>query len=100
MVAEKNYYTKTILPVAEFYRGAGDSVDVETFGVLATLCTAASVPDDVVYVMTKVVFDNFEYFKRQHPAFSRLTREGMLEGLSAPLHPGAVTYYREAGLIK
>jgi hypothetical protein len=44
------------------------------------------------------VFDNFESFKKLHPAYAVLTKEGMLEGLSAPIHPGAMKYYKEAGL--
>jgi hypothetical protein len=100
LIADRKYYTKTTIPVAEFYRDAQDAVNVEIFGVLATLCTSAHVPDYVVYVITKELFDNFDYFKRQHPAYADLTEEGMLEGLSAPLHPGALKYYKEAGLMQ
>jgi TRAP-type uncharacterized transport system substrate-binding protein len=56
------------------------------------------VPDDVVYAIAKEVFENFDEFKKLHPAFAVLTKQGMLEGLSAPLHPGAMKYYQEAGL--
>ena len=100
LVAGKDYYTKTRLPAERFYRGAEEAADVDTFGVVATLCTSAVVPDHVVYVITKEVFDNFDYFKKQLPAFGDLTKEGMLQGLSATLHPGALKYYREAGLVK
>jgi len=99
LIEERKYYTKTILPVAEFYRGAVDPVNVETFGVMATLCTSLLVPEYVVYVITKEVFENFDHFKKQHPAYAALTKEGMLEGLSAPLHPGAMKYFKEAGLM-
>ena len=54
--------------------------------------------EDVVYAVTKEVFDNFDSFKKLHPAYAVLTKEGMLEGLSAQLHPGALKYYKEAGL--
>ena len=74
--------------------------DVETFGVVATLCTSTRVPDEVVYTLTKIVFENLDEFQRQHPALADLTKEGMLKGLTAPLHPGALKYYREAGLMK
>ena len=100
LIAGTNYYAKTVLPVGEFYRGAENTGDVETFGVMATLCTSARVPDHVVYVITKELFDNFDRFRRQHPAHAGLTREGMLEGLSAPLHPGAVRYFKETGLLQ
>jgi len=74
--------------------------DVTTFGVRATFVTSADVPDDVVYELTRAVFQNLDTFKNLHPAFSVLTAEGMIkDGLSAPLHPGAERYYREVGLI-
>jgi TRAP-type uncharacterized transport system substrate-binding protein len=52
----------------------------------------------VVYAITKEVFENLDEFKALHPAFSVLTKESMLTGLSAPIHPGALKYYKEAGL--
>jgi TRAP transporter TAXI family solute receptor len=60
--------------------------------------TSAKVPDNVVYAIVKEVFDNFEKFKKLHPAYAGLTKQNMLEGLSAPLHPGALKYYKEVGL--
>lgn len=93
------YYAKSVIPIA-MYPGAQNDADVPTFGVKATLVTSAKVPDDVVYAITKEVFDNFEEFKKLHPAYSTLTKEAMLDGLSAPLHPGAMKYYKEAGLMK
>ncbi len=99
LIAEKPYYAKSVVPV-KLYPDAANTEDVQTFGVKATFCTSAAVPDDVVYAITKEVFDNFEEFKKLHPAYEVLTREGMLEGLSAPIHPGAMKYYKEAGLIK
>jgi TRAP transporter TAXI family solute receptor len=100
MVADQIYYTKTTVPVAQFYPGAENPADVKTFGVIATLCTSSNVPDYVVYTITKEVFDNFAEFKRQHPALGELTKQDMLKGLSAPLHPGAMKYFREVGLLR
>jgi TRAP transporter TAXI family solute receptor len=93
------YYAKATIP-ASLYPGAMNEADVQTFGVKATLVTSAKVSDDVVYAITKEVFDNFEDFKKLHPAYATLTKENMLEGLSAPIHPGAMKYYKEAGLMK
>jgi TRAP transporter TAXI family solute receptor len=98
LIADRVYYTKTMLPVATFYPGAETPVDLETLGVIATLCTSARVPDFAVYVIAKEVFDNFDHFRRRHPAFATLTKKGMLEGLSAPFHPGATKYFKEVGL--
>jgi TRAP transporter TAXI family solute receptor len=98
LLAQYPYYTKSTIPIAQ-YPGAQNETDTETFGVKATLVTSANVPDDVVYAITKEVFDNLEDFKKLHPAYSQLTRESLLEGLSAPIHPGAMKYYQEAGLM-
>ena len=100
LIAGRNYYTKTIIPVSKFYPTSGSIGDVDTFGVMATLCTSARVPDHVVYAITKELFDNFDHFKGKHPAYAGLTKAGMLEGLTAPLHPGAMMYFREAGLLQ
>lgn len=91
------YYAKAIIPIA-LYPGAENKSDIETFGVKATFITSAKVPDHVVYAITKEVFENFDEFKKLHPAYQVLTKENMLEGLSAPIHPGAMKYYKEVGL--
>jgi TRAP transporter TAXI family solute receptor len=100
MVADKIYYTQTTVPVPQFYPGAENPVPVKTFGVIATLCTSSKIPDNVVYPITKEVFDNFAEFKRQHPALGDLAKEDMLKGLTAPLHPGAIKYFKEVGLLR
>ncbi|XDA98162.1 TAXI family TRAP transporter solute-binding subunit [Sulfitobacter sp. LCG007] len=95
LVEENPYYAKAVIPGGMY---AGNDEDVETFGVKATFVTSADVPDDVVYEVVKAVFDNFDRFKKLHPAFADLKEEEMItEGLSAPLHPGAEKYYKERG---
>ena len=97
LVQDNPYYAKAVIPGGMY---AGSDEDVETFGVKATFVSSADVPDDVVYQVTKGVFENFEDFKSLHPAFSTLEKEGMVtEALSAPLHPGAEKYYQEAGMM-
>lgn len=93
------YYAPATIPV-EFYPGAENTEDVSTFGVKATFCTSSDVPEDIVYAIVKEVFESFEEFKKLHPAYTVLTKEGMLQGLSAPMHPGAVKYFKEVGLLK
>lgn len=97
-IADKPYYAPAKIAVTKFYPSATNNSDVDTFGVKATFVTSAKVPDKVVYAVVKEVFDNFEDFKKLHPAYAVLTKENMLEGLSAPIHPGAMKYYKEAGL--
>ncbi len=91
------YYAKSVIPI-KLYSGAKNKADIETFGVKATLVTSSKVSDSVVYAITKEVFENFSSFKKLHPAYQVLTKKGMLEGLSAPLHPGALKYFKEVGL--
>ena len=99
LLAKYPYYAATVVPV-QYYEKAKNDADVPTFGVKATFVTSAKVPEEVVYCLVKAVFDNFDEFKTLHPAYALLTKESMLEGLSAPLHPGAEKYFKEVGLIK
>lgn len=99
LIAKYPYYAKSYVPVEGNYPGAANKGNVATFGVKATFVTNANTPDSVVYAITKEVFENFDEFKKLHPAYQVLTKENMLEGLSAPIHPGAMKYYKEAGLM-
>jgi TRAP transporter TAXI family solute receptor len=97
LIAEHDYYRAATIP-GGMYRGTDK--DAKTFGVGATFVTSAKVPENVIYTVVKAVFENFEDFKKLHPAFSVLKKEEMVkDGLSAPLHKGAIKYYKEAGLM-
>lgn len=98
LVADNPFYAKAVVPGGMY---AGSPNDTPTFGVKATFVTSSDVADDVVYEVVKAVFDNFDRFKGLHPAFADLKAEEMIkDGLSAPLHPGAVKYYKEQGWIQ
>jgi TRAP transporter TAXI family solute receptor len=97
LIADYPYYAEATISAGLYPQAQNDS-DVKTFGVKATLVTSAKVADEVVYAIAKEVFDNFEQFKKLHLAFAALTKDSMLEGQSAQIHPGAMKYYREAGL--
>ncbi|MGR5208720.1 MULTISPECIES: TAXI family TRAP transporter solute-binding subunit [Vibrio] len=98
LVSDNSFYRLATVP-GGMYRGSPD--DVQTFGVGATFVSSTAVPDEVVYNVVKAVFENFDSFRRLHPAFANLKKEEMVkDGLSAPLHPGAEKYYKEVGLIK
>ncbi len=98
LVADNPYYRMATVP-GGMYRGSDQ--DVATFGVGTTFVSSTRTPPEVVYQVVKAVFENFETFKKLHPAFGNLKKEEMVTaGLSAPLHEGAVRYYREAGLIE
>jgi TRAP transporter TAXI family solute receptor len=98
LIKENSYYAKATIPGGMY---SSNPNPTDTYGVLATLVTSAKVSDDVVYAVVKATFDNFDEFKKLHPAFANLEPEKMVkDGLSAPLHAGAVKYYKEKGWIK
>lgn len=98
LINDNSYYRSATVPGGMY---TGNPEDTATFGVGATFVSSTKVPDDVIYHVVKAVFENFDSFKKLHPAFANLKKEEMVkDGLSAPLHPGAAKYYREAGLIK
>lgn len=90
-------YSPNVIP-GGMYRG-NDS-NIPSFGPKGTLVSSVDVPDEVVYQLVKAVFENFNTFKKLHPAFARLTPEEMVNtSLIAPLHQGAVKYYKEQGWL-
>ena len=95
LVGDNAYYRTATIP-GGMYRGS--DADVQTFGVGATFVSSTAVPADTVYEVVKAVFENFDTFKKLHPAFANLKPEEMIkDGLSAPLHDGAARYYKEKG---
>lgn len=97
LVQERPYYSYATIP-AGMYRGQDE--DVTVFGVGATFVSSTATSEDTVYHVVKAVFDNFDRFRRLHPAFANLQKEKMItNNLSAPLHDGAAKYYKEAGLM-
>ncbi|MBI2528076.1 MAG: TAXI family TRAP transporter solute-binding subunit [Candidatus Rokubacteria bacterium] len=98
LVKSRPYYAYAVIPGGMY---PNNPQETRTFGVLATFVSSASVPADVIYHVVKAVFDNFDDFKKLHPAFAVLRPEKMIkDGLAAPLHEGALRYYREKGWVK
>ncbi len=97
LIKDKPYYAKAVIP-GGLYPNNPDPTT--TYGVLATVVASTKVPADTVYQVVKAVFENFEEFKKLHPALAHLKPENMVkDGLSAPLHEGAARYYKEKGWI-
>jgi TRAP transporter TAXI family solute receptor len=97
LIADNSYYRSATIP-GGMYSGSPD--DVVTFGVGATFVSSTNTSADTVYQVVKAVFENFDSFRKLHPAFGNLQKEEMIkDGLSAPLHDGAARYYNEAGLM-
>lgn len=96
LVNENPYYAYTQVPGGVY---PGNPDPVITFGVTATVVTSEDVDEETVYQVVKAVFDGIADFRKMHPAFGELDPAKMVtDGLSAPLHEGAVRYYRENGL--
>jgi len=97
LVSENPFYAKATIP-GGMYKGT-DS-DAQTFGVKATFVSSTKSPEATIYVVVAAVFDNFERFKKLHPAFANLQPKEMIkDGNSAPLHDGAAKYFKEKGMM-
>ncbi|MEM1264974.1 MAG: TAXI family TRAP transporter solute-binding subunit [Pseudomonadota bacterium] len=72
--------------------------DTPTYGLANGLVISADVSEDRVYEMTKAIFESLDDLAGVHPAFGRVSKETVLNGFGAPLHPGALRYYREIGV--
>jgi TRAP transporter TAXI family solute receptor len=96
MVKANPYYAFANIPAGVFYKG--QKTDATTFGVMATFVSSSDVDTKTVYELVRAVFENLDSFKKLHPAFKKLDPKQMIRnGLSAPLHDGAVKYYKEKG---
>lgn len=93
-VGDHPYYIMTAIP-GGMYKGVDKAVP--TYAVRATFVTSDKEPEEVVYNVVKIVFENLDRFRTMHPAFVSIQPQEMLKGLSAPLHPGAIRYYKEEG---
>lgn len=92
------YYSKASTLMKNYRDAANTEKEIPTFGVKALFLTSAGMDEAIVYAITKEIFENFDDFKKLHRAYAALTKKGMLEGFTAPIHPGALRYYKEAGL--
>ena len=98
LLDENEYYSKATIP-GGIYKGTDG--DIETYGVYATFISSTRTSEEKIYQITKSVFDNFDRFKKLHPAFGHLQESEMIKNaLSAPLHDGAVKYYKERGWME
>lgn len=97
LIADNPFYARSVIPGGMY---TGTDEDTVTFGVKATFVSSSDVPEEVIYEVVKAVFENFDRFKKLHPAFANLKEEDMIaDGLSAPLHAGAEKYYKEKGWL-
>ncbi len=95
--AQYPFYPKAVIPAGTY---TGTDTDIETFGPRATIVASDKLSDEVAYIIVKSVYDNFDEFKKMHPALENLTPEETLTGNTAPFHPGAIKYFTERGWMK
>jgi len=97
MLSEYREYERTVIPGGTY---SDNPADVRTFGVRAVVVTSRRVSDTMAYEITRAVFDNFDAFRRLHPAFETLSVADMVHASGrAPVHAGAMRYYRERGWL-
>ncbi|MCM1322172.1 MAG: TAXI family TRAP transporter solute-binding subunit [Bacteroides sp.] len=95
-ICEKySFYTKTIIP-GETYKGS-DS-DVPALAIKATLAVSAKLSENVVYQLTKALFENQGELAAVHAKGKELSAEKAITGVSVPFHPGAAKYFAEINL--
>jgi TRAP transporter TAXI family solute receptor len=97
LIKKYPYFAKADVP-GGLYKG--NENPTPTFGVKAVLVTSDDVSSKAVYTVVKAILENFEDFKKLHPAYNNITKESLLDGLSAPLHDGAKKYFQESGILK
>lgn len=98
LVSKREDLVERVIPI-DYYTEIANTAPIHTVGVKAILFCDADTNEEVVYHMVKEVFENFDLFKKQHPAFADLTPEKLTTKLIVPLHPGAERYFKEAGLL-
>ena len=94
-----SYYFETSIPVSQYPLHKNIS-DVKTFGVKSILMTSEKIDERAIYIITKEIFSKIKQFKQFHPAYVNLSARVMVDGLTAPVHPGALKYFREAKLLR
>lgn len=97
LIRAKPYYAYATLPAGSY---PGQTEELSLFGVKALLVASTELTEPTAYTIVQAILANLDRFLSSHPALAGLSREDLLEGLGAPLHPGAARAYREAGLLE
>ena len=92
------YYVASVIPGGMYI---GNSADVPTFGTQTLLVTSTRQSEEMAYAVVKAVIENFDDFRRLHPVLFTLKIDDVVPSSAVtPIHPGAIKYYREVGLIR
>jgi TRAP transporter TAXI family solute receptor len=90
-------FVSTIIPANTY---AGQKEDVPTAAVINYLVTSSAVSDDLAYKMTKYIYESLPELEKAHAVGKGIKLETAAAGSPAPMHPGAIKYFKEKGLIK
>lgn len=91
------FYTQYSVP-ANTYKGVAE--DVKTVAVVATYIVSDQLDEDLVYQITKALFENADEIAAAHPKGAELDPEYSVSSISIPIHPGAEKYYKEIGVLE
>ncbi|MEZ4632873.1 MAG: TAXI family TRAP transporter solute-binding subunit [Deinococcales bacterium] len=97
LAAQYPYYVMATIPAGSYYRV---DQDVRAFGVKALLASTTDLNSNTAYFVVKGLLENIDILQARHPSLSAITKESLLEGLSIPLHSGAIRAFKEASLVK
>lgn len=90
-----NYYTQTVIP-GDTYKGT--EYDTPALAIKATLAVNAKLDEEIVYQMTKALFENLNELAAVHAKGKEVSAKEAVTGVSVPFHPGAKKYFKEIGL--
>lgn len=96
---QKTYpiWSRYVIPAGTY---PSQKKDIRTVAQPNFLACRADLPDEVVYKITKTIYENLPFLNNIHKATKAMSLERATAGLPAPLHPGAEKFYREVGVIK
>ena len=77
----------------------GQNEDINTVYAPMVLWTTAEMSEDVIYEITKMLYENLDTLENSNAVFGKINAENITAGISIPLHPGAERYYKEVGVI-
>ncbi len=89
------FYVKVIIPKGTY---KGMTEDTQTIAVKSTLVVHKDVPDEVVYEITKILYENIDELAKAHQVAKQIDINHAFDGLMIPLHPGAIKYYEDHGI--
>ena len=97
LIAKYPFFAKEIIPAGTY---KGQDKDVETIAVQACLIARRDMSDDDAYAVTKAIFENLDLISQAHAKGKNIQLKTALDGMTLDVHPGALKYYKEVGLVK